>query len=69
MLTKKKLNLQTYKRDYYQSHLQEYRKRNKQASEEKTLLLIEKLSTPYIIYKLDFILKHHVEEQTRIVRF
>ena len=53
-----KIATRQYKQQYYLLNKQEYTIRNKQASEKKTIDRIEKLSSPEIIYKLEYILKY-----------
>jgi len=53
-----KIATRQYKQQYYLLNKQEYTIRNKQASEQKTIDRIEKLSSPEIIYKLEYILKY-----------
>jgi hypothetical protein len=60
-IPKKAINkevIREYKRQYYLLNKQEYNQRNMTASQKKTLERIEALSTPLILYKLEYILKY-----------
>ena len=55
--TKSLLNVKEYKKQYYINNIDVYNQRNRQASENRTLERIEKLSSDEIIYKLKVILE------------
>jgi len=50
--------IRQYRRQYYLLNKQSYTQRNRTASQNKTIQRIEELSTPLIIYKLEYILKY-----------
>jgi len=53
-----KILIRQYKQQYYQLNKQQYTIRNKKASEQKTIDRIEKLASPDILFKLEYILKY-----------
>jgi hypothetical protein len=53
--------IRQYKRQYYLLNKIAYNQRNMTASQNKTIQRIEALSTPLIIYKLEYILNHLTE--------
>jgi hypothetical protein len=53
--------IRQYKRQYYLLNKISYNQRNMTASQNKTIERIEALSTPLIIYKLEYILNHLTE--------
>ena len=53
--------IRQYKRQYYLLNKISYNQRNMTASQNKTIQRIEALSTPLILYKLEYILNHLTE--------